>query len=55
MLRAGFVTADLRRSDGRIPKVSRNELLKWEELLKPIEYAMSVIEVRACSGCVIIS
>ena len=42
-------------SDGRIPNLSRNKVLKGDELLKPIEYAILVIDVWACSGDVIIS
>ncbi len=30
-------------------------MLKCEELLKPVEYAMSVIDVSACSGSAIVS
>src|SRR3984957_5641795 len=37
-------------SDGRRPKCARNRLLKWEELLNPIEYAISVIDRVRCSG-----
>lgn len=33
----------------------RNRMLKCEELLKPVEYAMSVIDVSACSGSAIVS
>jgi hypothetical protein len=31
-------------SDGRRPKCARNRLLKWEELLNPIAYAISVTD-----------
>ena len=37
-------------SDGRRPNCARKRLLKWEELLKPIEYAISVIVFESCCG-----
>lgn len=35
-------------SDGRKPNCSRKRLLKWDELLNPIEYAISVIVFVSC-------
>jgi hypothetical protein len=34
-------------SDGRTPNWARKRLLKWDELLNPIEYAISVIDCAA--------
>jgi hypothetical protein len=34
-------------SDGRTPNCARKRLLKWDELLNPIEYAISVIDCAA--------
>ena len=37
-------------SDGRRPNCARKRLLKCDELLKPMEYAISVIDFVSCCG-----